>query len=373
MRSQLRYPDHVRVQLVVSGNKYTGAAAAAEHAGRALHAVGVQARLIFVAGENLEHRLQGFPWAEPSLRKERRPADLRFNLAVVRSAAADADVVICHLPHDHYLCVLAGVHRVTPLVRSFRNPRHLRRDPLHRRLNGLLAGAVAANPTLAIDLGRCLPHMTPRQWLAFPLEERFRPGADGHTWRAALGIPPTAPVIGMVGKVAPGRGFDVLLRAAAELGAEVHVLAVGHGEARPSLEALADRLGLGDRVHWAGYQERALPELYSAMDVVLFTAAGSDHGHRMISEAQGCGRPVVAADLPGVAALIQDGISGRIVSPTPAALAEAAGLLLRNPELARQMGQASSKVTEMRRFTATGRRLSDFLSEVIRRATSGEE
>ena len=136
-----------------------------------------------------------------------------------------------------------------------------------------------------------------------------------------------------------------------------------------SLEALAGRLGLGERVHWAGYQERALPELYSAMDVVLFTATGSDHGHRMISEAQGCGRPVVAADLPGVASLIQDGISGRIVSPTPAALAEATAPLLRNCDLARTMGRAASQVADMRRFSVTGQRLGAFLGEVIKAAS----
>jgi len=361
----LRYPDHVQLQLVVSGNKYTGAAAAAEHACRALHAAGTEARLIFVAGNNLERRLRGFAWAEPSLRKERRPADLRFNLAVLRSAATDANVVICHLPHDHFLCAMAGIHRVTPLVRCFRNPHHLRRDPFHRRLNSRLSGALAANPTLAGELGRCLPPATLRQWLPVPLEERFRPGADGTRWRVSLGVPAGAPVLGMVGKVAPGRGFDVLLQTAAALGDDVHVLVVGHGEARPSLEALANRLGLEGRVHWAGYQERALPELYATMDTVLFAAAGSDHGHRMISEAQGCGRPVVAADLPGVASLIQDGVSGRIADATPAALAEAAAPLLRTPELARTVGRAASQVAEMRRFTVVGTRLRAFLGEVI--------
>lgn len=369
-----RHPGHrwpvywaaMRVCLLVASNKYTGAAAMAEHCARALDAAGVAPRLIFTGGNNLERRLRGFPWAEPSLRKERSLGDLRHNLGVIREAAAASDLLICHLPHDHALTIHAGAHRTTPIVRSFRNPGHLRRDPYHRHLNRHLAAATAANSAVEASLRTILPAGLPVATFPVPLEERFRPVHDGRRWRDRLGIPREAPVAGMIGKVARGRGFDLFLQAATRLDEATHLIAIGHGEAQPELAALATRLGLGRRLHWTGYQERELPALYAAMDVVLFPAAGSDHGHRAVSEAQGCGRPVVAADLPGVRDLVEDGVTGRVAPAAADALGRAAAELLARPQTAAAMGAAAAAAAETRRFPAVGRALARFLEEVIR-------
>ncbi len=354
----------MHVTLVAAANKYTGAAAVAEHFCRALHAAGVEARFLFVGGNNLERRLSGFPWARPVLRKERGPGDLRANLAVLREAAAASSVVVAHLPHDHFLSVAAGVHRVTPLVRNFRNPGHLRRDPLHRRLNARLAAGLAPHPALMDRVARQLRPGRPVAAPPVPLEERFRPRGEGMAWRGELGIPRRAPVVGMVGKMARGRGFDLALRTAAGLGPEIHFIAIGHGEARPSLEALATRLGLAARVHWMGYRERELPGLYEAMDVVLYPAVGSDHGHRAVSEAQGCGRPVVAGRFPGVEGLVEDGKSGLIAGPDPEAMAAACRRILGDPSLAAELGHGAARAAESRRFPAVGREFAAFLARI---------
>ncbi len=351
----------MRVLLVVSSHRYTGAAAAAEHYCRALQAAGADAELLFIGGDNLEERLRGFEWALPLLRKERSPARLRTNLDAIRARAAAADAVICHLPHDHTLCRLAGVHRLAPLVRNFRNPKHVRGGLLERRLNRTLSGALFANRQMLDRFDAAATRPVPTAAFPVPLEERFRPGAGGARWRRELRIAPSSPVLGMVGKLARGRGFDTLLETAAGVGGDLHVIVVGHGEARPALEALATSLGLSPRVHWLGYRGRELPGLYAAMDVVLFPTAGSDHGHRAVSEAQGCGRPVVAADLPGVADLIEDGVTGRIVPGSVRDLAAAVAALLADPAVARRLGDAAAAAVAPRRFPAVGRRLAAFL------------
>lgn len=353
----------MRVLLVVSGNKYTGAAAAAEHACRALRTADVEARLLYVAGNNLQQRLDGVAWAIPGLHKERSPAHLARNLSALRSEAAQADAVVAHLPHDHFLCVAARVASRTPLMRSYRNPKHLRQDLFQRLLARPLSGALLAHSGLSnalVSLRPGLPHLE----LPVPLEDRFRPGGDGTRWRRRLAIPENAPVLGMIGKVAPGRGFDLLLETAAHSEPRPHVLIIGHGEARPSLEKLAERLGLAGRVHWAGYQEDDLPALYAAMDVVLVSAAGSDHGHRAISEAQGCARPVVVAAMPGAADLVEDGTTGLLREPTPAAMADAVSLLLGDPDARTRVGDAAAAAVEPRRFGPSGRRLREFIEAV---------
>jgi glycosyltransferase involved in cell wall biosynthesis len=101
------------------------------------------------------------------------------------------------------------------------------------------------------------------------------------------------------------------------------------------------------------------------MDVVLFTAPGSDWGHRAISEAQGGGRPVVAVSFPGVEDLIEDGISGRIVDRDPAALSEAVDFLIADPDVSERFGNAAAAAAENRRLVPTGERLARFLEAVL--------
>ncbi len=354
----------MHVTLVAAANRYTGAAAVAEHHCRALHAAGIEASFLFVGGNNLERRLSGFHWAAPVLRKERSVADLRANMDALREAAAASTVVVSHLPHDHFLAITARIHRVTPLVRNFRNPGHLRRDPLHRLLDARLAAALTANSGMVPQARRLLPAERPVASLPVPLEERFRPAGEGGAWRHELGIPADIPVVGMVGKMARGRGFELALQTAAALGGETRVILIGHGESRPALEALANRLRLTERVHWLGYLERELPGLYEAMDVVLYPAVGSDHGHRAISEAQGCGRPVVAVRAPGVGDLVEDGVTGRITDPDADAMAAACREILADPATAVNMGTAAAAAAEARRFPAVGAALAEFLETV---------
>ncbi|MCG6947966.1 MAG: glycosyltransferase family 4 protein [Acidobacteria bacterium] len=352
----------MRVGLVVFANKWTGAGAVAELTCRALRRADVDAHLLFVGGRNLERRLEGNEWAYPGLSKDRTAAQLAGNIGAIKRLADESDIVISHLPHDHFLCFTAGVHRSVPLVRAFRHPRSLRRDPYHRCLNRRISGAVLAYSALERDLPRVFSGV-PVASLPVPLEDRFRPG-NGSEWRDRLGIPRHAPVIGSVGKLAAGRGFDLMLDAASMLSNPAHIIIVGHGELRAGLEKQAHHLGLAERISWAGYQNEALPDLYAAMDVVLFCAPGSDWGHRSISEAQGCDRPVVAVSWPGVEDLMHQGINGRIVQPDASLVAEAADSLMADPKAMNASGSPASAVAD-RRFKQSGERFARFLGKVL--------
>jgi glycosyltransferase involved in cell wall biosynthesis len=79
---------------------------------------------------------------------------------------------------------------------------------------------------------------------------------------------------------------------------------IGHGEHRPALEALA--LTLAVDVIWAGYHEEDLAAHYRAADLLLFTARGSDEGHRAVLEAMACGVVPVTFPLEGMPALLGD-------------------------------------------------------------------
>ncbi len=352
----------MRVGLAVSSNKFTGAAAVAEHWCRALHLAGIEARLLFVGGANLERRLSGSTWGLPGLSKERRVADVRANFQAFRRLATWADVVMTFLPHDHFEAVITGVHQHATLVRAFRHPRHLRQDPLHRWLARRCSGALAPFENLAART-ESLIGGRPVATVPVPVEDRFRPGPDAREARVRLGLNPGIPVIGMVGKLARGRGFESLLDAAARSRTRCRILAVGHGEHRPTLEQQAGDLGISDDITWAGKREHDLPLLLAAMDAVVFSAPGSDWGHRAISEAQGCARPVIATPVAGVEDLIQHEDSG-VITEDSQGIANAFDRLIEDPEFGLRLGHGASEAAANRRFSTVGRRLADLLEEI---------
>ncbi len=351
----------MRVGLAVASNKFTGAAAVAEHWCRALHIAGNEARLMFVAGANLQRRLSGTSWALPGLAKERRLADVRSNLQALRLLATWADVVMTFLPHDHLESVIAGAHRYAPLIRSFRNPRHLRHDPLHRWVVRRCAGALTPFESLVPRTGS-LVGRRPVASIPVPVEDRFRPGPNARDARSLLGLDPVIPVIGMVGQLAQGRGFEILLDAAAGAKTRCRILAVGHGELQLSLEHRARDLGIAERITWAGKREHDLPLLLAAMDAVVFAAHGSDWGHRAISEAQACARPVIARPIAGVEDLVQHERSG-LIAEDPQGIANTFDRLIEDPEVGLRLGHGASEAAADRRFGTIGRRLTGFLEE----------
>src|SRR6185295_11192514 len=129
---------------------------------------------------------------------------------------------------------------------------------------------------------------------------------------------------------------------------------VGHGERMSDFKNLSASLGSADRNFWTGYQEEALPDLYRSWDVFLFTASGSDQGHRAILEAMASGLPVVAMDIPGVRDLLTDGEEGLIVSGA-GALTGALARLAGSEETRRGMG---AKARE-RAMAFTGERFAE--------------
>ncbi len=351
----------MRVALTVSSNKFTGAAAVAEHWCRALQIVGNEARLLFVAGANLQRRLSDSSWGLPGLAKERRLADVRTNIQALRRLATWADVVMSFLPHDHLELIIARAHRRVPLIRAIRNPRHLRHDPLHRWVFRRCTGGLAPFESLVPRAGSLIDgrHVVS---IPVPVEDRFQRGPNPREARSRLVMDPEIPVIGMVGKLAQGRGFETLLDAAAGARTRCRILVVGHGELRPALEQQARDLGIADQITWAGKSEHDLPLLFAAMDAVVFAAPGSDWGHRAISEAQACARPVIALPIAGVEDLVRHESSG-LIADDPQGISNAFDRLIENPELALRLGHGASEATADRRFAQIGKRLTAFLEE----------
>jgi glycosyltransferase involved in cell wall biosynthesis len=134
------------------------------------------------------------------------------------------------------------------------------------------------------------------------------------------------------------------------------------------LQALAERVGVADRVQLLGGVDRAvLPALLRSADVVACCPWYEQFGMVAV-EAMACGVPVVASAVGGLAETVQDGVTGLHVPPRrPDRIALAVAELMADPGRRRCMGAAG--VSRARRYGWD--RIADEVLEVGRALVAG--
>lgn len=167
------------------------------------------------------------------------------------------------------------------------------------------------------------------------------------TVRAELGIPSGAPLIGTAGRLEPAKGYDLLLQAVDRLRAgypDLRCVIAGSGSLEQELKTAAQALGLDGRVIFTGFRTD-IPRLLLAMDIFALPSRTEGIPYALL-EASAAGLPVVASRVGGVPEIICDGQAGLLVAPEQVeALAAALDRLLREPELAAQMGRRAAADT----------------------------
>jgi len=135
---------------------------------------------------------------------------------------------------------------------------------------------------------------------------------DRSSARAMLQMPEHAFMCLWVGRMVPEKGLDVLLQAFAAVGrSDIWLWLVGNGPERPALEVLADRLGICDRVCFAGMQQD-VRAYYAAADV--FVLPSRSEGLPMaLLEAGVSGLPAVVSDVGEMPAMLNSSRGGIVV------------------------------------------------------------
>ena len=160
-----------------------------------------------------------------------------------------------------------------------------------------------------------------------------------------------------VGRLIPRKGHLYLIRAMAQLRdlEEAHLVIVGDGQERTTLEAEIQQLGLVDRVILAGrVSDEALDAYYRSCEVfvlpAIVDASGDTEMLGMVSlEAMRYCKPVVASHVGGIPDIVVHGQTGLLVpQKDPEALAAAIRQLFQDPALARAYGHAGYRVAHER-------------------------
>lgn len=350
----------MKVLHLAAGNRWTGAAAPAFAETEALRQAGVDAHYAYVGGYKLQQKLGHYDFAHPIIAKTQNP----FSFARTVDAIARLsdhhrfDVVHAHLTYDHWLAHVATGGTRTKVVRTFHARRVLRGDPLTRWLIARSARLCVINDSFldAPPIRGRNPVFTPP-----PLDQRqFTP--DGADVREHYGIGAGELLLIAIGKLSGGRGFEDVLRTYALVERalpKTRLMIIGHGEHRPALEALARDLRV--EVIWAGYHEDDLADHYRSADILLFSARGSDEGHRAVLEAMACGVAPVTFPLDGIPALLGD-LGRRLIADASTPESAASKVIAASNELAELRRRAYEQSQNFGYAQAAARLIETYLS-----------
>ncbi len=177
---------------------------------------------------------------------------------------------------------------------------------------------------------------------------------DPSAVRAQFGIAPDAPLVLFVGRLAAQKAVDDLIAACdllQHVQPDLRTLIVGDGPLRDRLRSLSHAFGLDARVTFLGHRDD-VPRLLAACNLLVLPSLYEGLPN-VVLEAMRFRKPVVATAAPGTTEVVVDGVTGLLVPMQhPPSLAKAIRDLVRDPELARRMGEAGRARVEAE-FRAT--------------------
>ena len=153
------------------------------------------------------------------------------------------------------------------------------------------------------------------------------------------------PLVAAVGRLAPVKRYDVLVRAAdiarRRLGRPLRLEIVGEGFERPLIESVIDELDAGAWVSLRGSIDEADKiDLYRRAWVIASASAREGWG-LSLTEAAACGTPAVASRISGHEDAVIDDVSGVLVPGNPEALGIAMARVLGDDELRARLGKGA--------------------------------
>jgi glycosyltransferase involved in cell wall biosynthesis len=164
--------------------------------------------------------------------------------------------------------------------------------------------------------------------------------------RDALGLGRRAMIL-TVGGLIPRKGIDLILNALAPLRNDFDFSFVicGDGPERDNLQALANRLSLADRTHFAGRVSREeIPRFFAACEIFVLASVLEAAGN-VLFEAMASARPIVCTAAGGPAEYVRDGVSGFVVPVGDApAMTDRLHVLLQDPALRDRLGREGRRL-----------------------------
>jgi glycosyltransferase involved in cell wall biosynthesis len=241
--------------------------------------------------------------------------DFRYIKRYVEEQALD--IVHTNLSHDHFTAILS-------LSFSKKRPLIARTD--YKRggmpINGFMKWALSRTDGL-VSYSKKIMEYDVRSF-GFPEKQTcvISPGVKPYNgplknMREGFGIKADEKVIGVIGRLKPDRGYNVILKAfrlVRERMNNVKLLIMGRSSQieKSIIQPLTD-MGLEHDVILAGYRIDDYFSVISTFDLFVMMRAGSDGTARALREVMAMGKPVIVSDSGMLPEMVEDGVSGYVV------------------------------------------------------------
>jgi glycosyltransferase involved in cell wall biosynthesis len=168
----------------------------------------------------------------------------------------------------------------------------------------------------------------------------------------------SVPTFLYVGRLVPSKRVGDIVRAFAAFHQETRdgqLWLIGEGKESyvRQLKAVAAALNVVENVQFCGRVSAGEKHQRMAAAHLLLMASVREGWGLATTEAAACGTPSVVYDAPGLRDAVRDGETGRVVSPTPRAMAKAMLQLWNDPALYRRMAAAATESARRLSFDAT--------------------
>ncbi len=288
------------------------------------------------------------------MRPEISPAE---DVAAVREVAAHFEADPFHVVHTHSAKagligrVAARWHRVPAIVHTFHGfpfhpyqsfPRRRTYITIEKALGRMTDRFLAVGAAVAADAVRLgIAPAEKIRTIGSAIDAIPQATQSGRfDARRRMGLPPSARIVGTVGRLDFQKAPADMLEAFKRLDSDVHFVWIGSGPMMETIFKKVHEAGLQDRFHLLG-ECRNVGELLPGLDV--FAMASLYEGIPCsVVEAMTCGIPVVATAVNSVPEVVVPGRTGIAVPPgKPDQLARAIQHLLDRPELGARLSAAA--------------------------------
>jgi glycosyltransferase involved in cell wall biosynthesis len=275
------------------------------------------------------------------------------------------DIVHTHLFPANYYAAITSLR--FPRIRWI----HTEHSVWNRRRQFPIVRKLEATVYSRFDITIAVSHLVAvslKQWLP-SIQAKVRVIPNGvsipEVQRYSIDLPSAEHAILFVGRLERVKGIDILLKAFASLSLPAILLLAGDGSQRSELEELALALGISDRIKFLGFQAD-VQQLMASVDCVVLPSRWE--GLPMVAlEAMALGVPVVAAEVGGLAEVIEHLVTGWLVPPEdPQALARTLREVLFNKRQSCYVGQnARQRIIESYSVEVMVQKTLNVYSEVL--------
>lgn len=281
------------------------------------------------------------------------------------------DIVHAHLPHAAWMARLSRLLVPIPAVLDTIHSAGTGGWPrkLVYRLTSSLPDRVIAVSNAAAESHRSARMVDRRRLTVMPngvdIEDWRADAANRETLRRDHGFGSEFVWLA-AGRLEPVKDYPTMLRAFARAHGSARLVIAGAGAEQQELELLAERIGVAQRVRFAGFVPDVRP-LMQAADGFILTSRWEGLPVAIL-EAAACELPQIATRVSGTCEAIEDGVTGLLAAPgNYAELAEAMNRLMAMPtEERKAMGVcARERVIERFSFEAALDRLEALYRELL--------